>query len=203
LTYGGQGVGKAHVAKWKHGIVFTDQVSKGSKKKIVEPSPKPNELPADGESGMVSPIRVIAKSRSTKLDPMSRINYSKIYTVEHNVKVHDFGDVDENYHKKLLKQWKTVLFWDQKDQPSYENQSPATQATSQAQTTGPQVSYPMATTYGASGFAASTTTGYTVQSAPAAPGYAQGQYRVAYQVSTPYQSREEDQNYQYSSSGQG
>lgn len=28
---------------------------------------------------------------------MSRINFAKLYNVEHNIKVYDFGDVDAEY----------------------------------------------------------------------------------------------------------
>lgn len=39
----------------------------------------------------------------------SRINFAKIYTVEHNVKVYDFGDVHEKFVTQLLASWTWVL----------------------------------------------------------------------------------------------
>jgi hypothetical protein len=141
---------------------------------------------------MLSPIRVIPKSKTTKLDPMSRINYSKIYTVEHNVKVYDFGDVDEDYHERLLEQWKKVLFYDQKAQPSPEPQTSAAQPIGQAQLTGHQVSYPTATTYSSSGLTAPTMADYYQQSTATAPAYTQAQYTVSYRASAQSQSSEDD-----------
>jgi hypothetical protein len=43
------------------------------------------------------------------MDPASRINLAKIYTVEHNVKVYDFGSVESGYISKLLTSWNYVL----------------------------------------------------------------------------------------------
>jgi hypothetical protein len=45
------------------------------------------------------------------MDPESRVNFGKTYTVEHNVKVYDFGHVDKNYLHRLRSQWKQV--WDE------------------------------------------------------------------------------------------
>ena len=58
---------------------------------------------------MMSPIRVTSRLRQEKLDPLSRINFGKIYTVEHNVKVFDFGDVHKDHIPTLRTQWKYVL----------------------------------------------------------------------------------------------
>lgn len=41
--------------------------------------------------------------------PESRINFGKLYTVEHNVKVYDFGDVRRSSLSALVKQWRWVL----------------------------------------------------------------------------------------------
>ena len=48
------------------------------------------------------PIRVEVQDPSNKLDPTSRLNYAKIYTVEHNVKVMFIGKVAENYEQALV-----------------------------------------------------------------------------------------------------
>jgi hypothetical protein len=66
-------------------------------------------MPQAGEYGMMSSIRVKARSRQEKLHAKSLINFSKMYTVEHNVKVYDFGDVAEDDIKRLKEQWKYVL----------------------------------------------------------------------------------------------
>ena len=43
------------------------------------------------------------------MDPMSRLDFAKIYTVEHNVKVFDFGDVHKDHIHTLKTQWRYVL----------------------------------------------------------------------------------------------
>jgi hypothetical protein len=48
------------------------------------------------------PIRVIPKTPRDKLEKESRINYAKIYTVEHNVKVHFIGEVAKSSQHRLI-----------------------------------------------------------------------------------------------------
>jgi hypothetical protein len=43
------------------------------------------------------------------MDTKSRINYGKLYTIEHNVKVFNFGMVKTDDIRLLLTQWKDVL----------------------------------------------------------------------------------------------
>jgi hypothetical protein len=48
----------------------------------------------EGEGALnKSAIKVIPKTPRDKLDPASRVNYAKIYTVEHNVKVQFIGQI--------------------------------------------------------------------------------------------------------------
>ena len=42
-----------------------------------------------------SPIQVVTMNGSDKLEPESRLNYAKIYTVEHNIKVHFIGRISK------------------------------------------------------------------------------------------------------------
>ncbi|KAF2758934.1 hypothetical protein EJ05DRAFT_326877 [Pseudovirgaria hyperparasitica] len=89
-TYSGQGVGKLGEVKKYHAIIYTGDDC---------PAPTPLEIPVhgSGEEPMGHPIAVQVKDADNKLDPMSRINFQKIYTVETNVKVYDFGRVvDDN-----------------------------------------------------------------------------------------------------------
>ena len=67
------------------------------------------ELPRPGERGMMSAIRCKGHKRSDRLHPMARINFARTYTVEHSVKVYDFGDVhkDDLYH--LSNNWRTTV----------------------------------------------------------------------------------------------
>lgn len=94
-TYGGRGVGKQYVVKSDHAIIYT-----GNK----EPKQHKDEYPREGEAPMLSPgLRVDPKTRSEKLDPNSRINFNKIYTIEHNVKVYEFGEVHRDSRRTLQK----------------------------------------------------------------------------------------------------
>ncbi|KAL2352432.1 hypothetical protein BJ546DRAFT_1050302 [Cryomyces antarcticus] len=99
-TYNGQGVAKAGVRKNDHAILYSDGT---------ELIPAPGERPKRQEEAMRNPIKVIVAARKTKLDSMSRINFGKIYTVEHNVKVFDFGDVHPDSQMWLLHQWQAVM----------------------------------------------------------------------------------------------
>jgi hypothetical protein len=66
---------------------------------------------------MMKEIRVVTTDRRDKLDEMSRINYQKIYTVEHNAKVYDFGTVHKNHLRIFYAQWMFVLQHDSERNP--------------------------------------------------------------------------------------
>lgn len=73
MTYGGQGVLKKGVHAKHHTAIYSDkaQIFRGEK-----------------EKGMTKrPIRITTSSPRHKLDKASRLNYARVYTVEHNVKV--------------------------------------------------------------------------------------------------------------------
>ncbi|KAJ5721940.1 uncharacterized protein N7483_009874 [Penicillium malachiteum] len=80
-TYSGQGVAKAGVDRSKHTIIYT----RGS-----QPITRQNE-PMIKEPLEVEPARA-----DQKLDPMSRLNFGKVYTVEHNVKVLPVGQITKD-----------------------------------------------------------------------------------------------------------
>ena len=65
------------------------------------PDPHPDELPRRGERPMRTPIRVRPDERGDKLLERSRIDYSRVYTVEQNVKAMAFGWVAETSEKDL------------------------------------------------------------------------------------------------------
>ena len=44
------------------------------------------------------------------MDPMTRLNYGKIYTVEHNVKVCDYGEVAKEDKLLFIQDFKAVWF---------------------------------------------------------------------------------------------
>ena len=70
----------------------------------VEPQSLPTER-VTGEPPMGPSIRVIGTAPFHKMDERSRVNFMKVYTVEHNVKVEDFGNVDPAYEPRLLNQF--------------------------------------------------------------------------------------------------
>lgn len=100
-TYSGQGAAKPGLQIWEHAIIYT-----GDR----EPRPKEGEKPSPDTHGMQPSIRVKPRTRSDRMDEMSRVNFAKIYTVEHNVKVFEFGDVRPEFMKRLLKNF--VAVWD-------------------------------------------------------------------------------------------
>jgi hypothetical protein len=58
---------------------------------------------------MLPGIRIVPKRRGSKLDRMSRVDFSRMYTVEHNVKVYDFGNVHASHLGRLTQQWILVI----------------------------------------------------------------------------------------------
>ncbi|KAK5995880.1 hypothetical protein PT974_04298 [Cladobotryum mycophilum] len=79
LTYGGKACKKKGVKADKHGIIY----ERGHKARLLEKEPKLG----------FSPVRVEMKEEGEKLSKESRVNYSKLVTVEHNVKVFFIGSV--------------------------------------------------------------------------------------------------------------
>ncbi|SMQ49465.1 unnamed protein product [Zymoseptoria tritici ST99CH_3D7] len=85
VSYGGQGVGKRGVTKSDHSIIHTT---------TNPPREMSGEMPAPREEGMRSPIRVTPDNPVTnRLDEQSRLNYSKVSSIPHNVKVKPVGVV--------------------------------------------------------------------------------------------------------------
>ncbi|KAI7315193.1 hypothetical protein KC315_g11161 [Hortaea werneckii] len=100
VTYSGRGVGKPGVKKSEHCIIYTGHSS---------PLPLREEIPRDGEAGMrLISIRVIPDDHVTKLDPVSRLDLGKPCTINHNIKVKPFGQVDALHLTALLSQFSLV-----------------------------------------------------------------------------------------------
>ncbi|KAG7141428.1 hypothetical protein HYQ45_001990 [Verticillium longisporum] len=82
LTYGGQGCRKKGVKPRHHGIIYTSK----------EP------LMLEGEPTLgAPPARMEVTTKGEKLSKSSRANYSKMMTVEHNVKVMFIGRIGADY----------------------------------------------------------------------------------------------------------
>jgi hypothetical protein len=76
-TYGGKGVAKPGVDPAKHAIVYM----RGSVPTCKADEPRMTKEPLE-----IEPARP-----DERLDEMSRLNFGKVYTVEHNVKVRHVG----------------------------------------------------------------------------------------------------------------
>lgn len=82
FTYGWQGTAKPGVKGNDHAIIYTS-------------SHAPKEL--EGEKKLLKrPVRVNNISDKEKLDKASRVNYSKVYTIEHNIRVCFIGEIHKD-----------------------------------------------------------------------------------------------------------
>jgi len=84
LTYKYQATNKPGVKPQDHAIIYTEDKNKKGE--------KPTEAPGE-EKLLNKPIRMDPKTVRDQLDPRSRLNYAKIYTVEYNVKVCFIGSI--------------------------------------------------------------------------------------------------------------
>ena len=93
MTYGGQGTSKAGVRAQDHAIVYTEMRGK-----------KAEELPYEQKLNKM-PIRVEPRTSRDQLDPQSRLNYAKIYTIEYNVKVCFIGEIHRESRKYFMRDY--------------------------------------------------------------------------------------------------
>lgn len=99
LTYGNRGTAKPGVKPEYHAIIYSSTNA-------------PKEL--DGEPKLhKSPIRVVVDNPRDKLKPQSRVNYSKIYTVEHNVKVCFIGKIHGDFKTIFSVDFQRTFFDDE------------------------------------------------------------------------------------------
>ncbi|KAN0104749.1 hypothetical protein V8E51_010494 [Hyaloscypha variabilis] len=83
-TYGGQGSAKKDSRSEDHAVVYASQ----------DPPPSDDEFTKE-------PIPVIIEETSETIDPKSVIDFGRVYTVEHNVKVLNVGRVAKSDKKRL------------------------------------------------------------------------------------------------------
>jgi hypothetical protein len=87
MTYQGQGLKKYGIIPEDHAVVY---------------SHKGEPLITPGEETPKKPIPIILEQEGEKLDPMTRLNFAKVYTIEHNINVAKVGRVPpENIHQLL------------------------------------------------------------------------------------------------------
>lgn len=100
MSYGTKGVAKPSTKKSEHGIVYIGKSP---------PEPSTHEMPRSGEQGMQQmAIRIDPDSSDEHLEPSSRLNYGKVYTVEHNIKVRNIGMVNRDSERALAHQFSQV-----------------------------------------------------------------------------------------------
>ncbi|KAK3075500.1 hypothetical protein LTR53_001117 [Teratosphaeriaceae sp. CCFEE 6253] len=100
VTYSSQGVSKSGIVKFNHSIIYTGATA---------PQPLRDEYPRKGEEGMrPTAIRVVPDDRGEMLDSSSRIDYAKVHTIHHNIKVAPFGVVHPASLEPLQRQWRNV-----------------------------------------------------------------------------------------------
>lgn len=90
MTYSGQGVCKAGLSKSeiaRHAVIYD-----GTR----------TPLTLATEPGMIKKPISVNMAADQKLDPMSRLNFGKLYTVETNVEVMDVGMVSTSSLPDLL-----------------------------------------------------------------------------------------------------
>lgn len=100
-TYGGQGVAKDGVTKSDHAIIYTGRSV---------PRPHPSEQPGRGESSM-QPVSILVDpdSPDNVLDPLSRIDFRAVHTIQHNIKSKALGQVNSRSLASLETQFRNVL----------------------------------------------------------------------------------------------
>jgi len=96
LTYRGQGTSKHGANAQDHAIIYTEV--KGKKDQRVTELPHEKKLTK-------TPIRVEPRTPRDLLDPASRLNYAKIYTIEYNVKVCFIGKIHEESMKYFVRDY--------------------------------------------------------------------------------------------------
>ena len=100
VSYGNRGVGKPGVKKSEHSIVYTGKAP---------PQQLPTEAPKRGEEGMRPlAVRIDVDDLSEKLEIASRLDYGKVYTIQHNIKVKSFGKVHPKSMNALVHQFGNV-----------------------------------------------------------------------------------------------
>lgn len=101
LTYGGQGATKAGVRASDHAIVHDANES--------EPDAAPGEL-----LGKYA-LRIVLEVEGETLDPMSRIDFGKVYTVQHNIKVMNVGRIHKLDIRSLKRSYNESMRMDDDD----------------------------------------------------------------------------------------
>ena len=101
FTYGGRGVAKTlGVVASEHSIIYTGRKP---------PKPSPAEEQSFLKTGLMGPpIKVMPDVHSPQLSDMSRLNFGKFYTIQHNTMVKPFGTIARDAMGDFLRQIQPV-----------------------------------------------------------------------------------------------
>jgi hypothetical protein len=94
LTYQHQATNKRGVKREDHAIIYTND--------------RPPTLVVGEANLSKDPIEVIPRTPRDTLEFDSRVNYAKVYTVEHNVKVHFVGQIAPNSRRRFISDYDTT-----------------------------------------------------------------------------------------------
>ena len=95
FTYGKQATAKPGVKPDDHAIIYTGKHA-------------PEEV--EGERKLhKTPIRVKEETARHKLSPESRLNYAKVYTIEHNTRVCFIGAIHADSEQRFFATWKKTM----------------------------------------------------------------------------------------------
>ncbi|KFY11671.1 hypothetical protein V491_07104 [Pseudogymnoascus sp. VKM F-3775] len=104
LNYGKHGTAKPGIHSAHHSIIFTESQSANPPRSIEHP---PTEI--EGEQPLPNePVCVELRNQRDQLDITSRLNYAKMYTVEHNIKVCFIGSIHEASRKQFKKSFHRI-----------------------------------------------------------------------------------------------
>jgi hypothetical protein len=96
LTYSGRGVTKPGVHAHEHAPLYIE-------------GKRPRLLDKEWDRGLTrNAIAVVPDRRSDELDPVSRLNYAKVYTIEYNVKVCSVGQVSKRSEWDLTQAYNEI-----------------------------------------------------------------------------------------------
>jgi hypothetical protein len=88
-TYGRQGTSKFGCRPQDHAIIYSTESA-------------PKAISGEDTTLLRKSIRCKMNSSRDKLDATSRLNYAKLYTVEHNVKVQFIGKISKSHENRIV-----------------------------------------------------------------------------------------------------
>jgi hypothetical protein len=96
VSYNGRGVAKQATVKATHAIIYTG---------TSEPLHKKSKIPRANQSPMITGIRIIPIDEHNTLHPMSRLDFGRMYHVEHHMEVLYYGNVEKEFMEILTSRW--------------------------------------------------------------------------------------------------